>query len=157
MAIEIERKFLVTGDGWRTLGQGKVYRQGYIARGQGRTVRVRIAGDQGYLTIKGAAQGLARPEFEYAIPLADAEQLLAGLCDRPLIEKTRYRVPWSGLVWEIDEFWGDNQGLILAEVELTDEHQAIDRPDWIGEDVSHDTRYYNANLVNYPFCQWGKA
>lgn len=157
MAIEIERKFLVIGNDWRALGQGMVYRQGYIARSKGRTVRVRIAGDQGYLTIKGPAQGLARPEFEYPIPHLDAEQLLDNLCDRPLIEKIRYRIPWSGLLWEIDEFGGENQGLVLAEVELTDEHQVIERPDWIGEEVTQDPRYYNANLVTFPFSQWHRT
>ncbi|MCS6813426.1 MAG: CYTH domain-containing protein [Cyanobacteria bacterium] len=154
MAIEIERKFLVIGDAWRTLGQGTLYRQGYITKGQGRTVRVRIAGDQGYLTIKGAPVGLVRPEFEYAIPLADAETMLATLCDRPLIEKTRYRIDWDGLVWEVDEFLGENQGLIIAEVELTSPTQAITLPSWVGDEVTHDARYYNASLVSHPFSRW---
>lgn len=154
MAIEIERKFLVIGDAWRSLGQGTLYRQGYIARGQGRTVRVRTAGDQGYLTIKGASVSLARPEFEYPIPLADAETMLATLCDRPLIEKNRYRITWDGLVWEVDEFLGENQGLILAEVELTSPTQAITLPNWVGDEVTHDSRYYNASLVTHPFSRW---
>ncbi len=154
MAIEIERKFLVQGDEWRQLGQGTVYRQGYVARGNGRTVRVRIAGDRGYLTIKGATSGLSRLEFEYPIPITDAAELLETLCDRPLIEKTRYRIEYAGLIWEVDEFAGENQGLILAEVELTSEDQAITLPSWIGEDVTHDPRYYNSNLSQNPFSQW---
>jgi len=154
MAIEIERKFLVQGDQWRQLGHGTVYRQGYMAKGKGRTVRVRIAGDRGYLTIKGAPSGISRLEFEYPIPLADAEEMLATLCDRPLIEKTRYRIEWAGLVWEVDEFAGENQGLILAEVELTSEAQAITVPDWIGVEVTHDPRYYNSNLSKQPFLKW---
>jgi len=154
MAIEIERKFLVRDDEWRQLGQGTLYRQGYIARGYGRTVRVRIAGDRGYLTIKGATSGISRLEFEYPIPIADAEEMLETLCDRPLIEKTRYRIEWAGLVWEVDEFAGENQGLILAEVELTSEAQAITLPSWIGLEVTNDSRYYNSNLSKHPFLQW---
>ena len=141
------------GDAWRTLGTGKAYCQGYIASGNA-TVRVRIVGDQGFLTIKGKTQGLTRSEFEYPIPAEDAHAMLETLCDRPFIQKTRYQVTHEGLIWEIDEFDGDNQGLILAEVELTDEQQAIALPDWIGDEVSHDYRYFNANLVKYPYSQW---
>ncbi|MGI0486259.1 CYTH domain-containing protein [Pantanalinema rosaneae CENA516] len=155
MPTEIERKFLVIGDDWRQLAPGVVYSQGYIAKTDGRVVRVRIAGDQGYLTIKGATQGISRSEYEYVIPIEDARELLQTLCDRPLIEKTRYKIVQSGLVWEVDEFAGDNQGLIMAEVELSDANQAIDLPSWIGEEVSHDPRYYNSNLVKYPYSQWG--
>jgi adenylate cyclase len=154
VAIEIERKFLVVGDEWRSLGGGTVYRQGYIVSGRGRTVRVRVAGDRAYLTIKGPAAGFARSEFEYSIPLADATELLDTLCDRPLIEKTRHKIDWAGLVWEVDEFAGENQGLIIAEVELTDPHQSITQPDWIGEEVTGDPRYYNSNLTKYPFTRW---
>ncbi|MGG6294291.1 CYTH domain-containing protein [Leptolyngbya sp. AN02str] len=154
MGIEIERKFLVTGDGWRSLATGTSYRQGYLMAAQGRTVRVRIAGYQGYLTIKGATQGLTRREFEYEIPLADAEEMLHHLCDRPLIEKTRYKIPFKGLMWEVDEFAGENQGLIIAEVELENEQQAIALPEWIGQDVSHDPRYYNAYLSKHPYTRW---
>lgn len=154
MAIEIERKFLVVGDEWRSLGVGTVYRQGYIVSGRGRTVRVRVAGDRAYLTIKGPAAGFSRSEFEYPIPLADATELLDTLCDRPLIEKTRHKIDWAGLVWEVDEFAGENQGLIMAEVELTDPHQSITQPDWIGEEVTGDPRYYNSNLTKYPFTHW---
>lgn len=151
MAIEIERKFLVTGDEWRSLAVGETYRQGYIANINGRTVRVRVVGSQGYLTIKGLTTGSSRAEFEYKIPVGDAEELLETLCDRPLIEKTRYKINIGDLTWEVDEFGGENQGLILAEVELETEDQSIDIPHWIGEEVTSDPRYYNVNLVKNPF------
>lgn len=155
MGIEIERKFLVRNDDWRALGQGKLYRQGYITASPDCTVRVRIAGDQGYLTIKGATTGISRAEYEYAIPLADAAQLLDSICQSPLIEKTRYRITAAqGLVWEVDEFAGENQGLIIAEIELPDAEYAIELPDWIGAEVSDDPRYFNANLSKHPFCRW---
>lgn len=154
MGTEIERKFLVQGEGWRSLAQGVVYRQGYITASPDRTVRVRIAGDQGYLTLKGASHGISRSEYEYAIPLQDATEMLDQLCQRPLIEKTRYRIPWGNLVWEVDEFAGENQGLIMAEVELTDPNQTVTFPDWIGAEVSADPRYFNANLAKHPFRSW---
>ena len=154
MGVEIERKFLVVGDGWREGAVGTSYRQGYI-RTQGQaTVRVRVAGQTGYLTLKGPTEGLSRLEFEYEIPVTDADQLLKSLCDRPLIEKTRYRIDHQGLLWEIDEFKGDNQGLILAEVELETPDQVINPPPWIGQDVSHDSRYFNAYLAQSPFSSW---
>jgi CYTH domain-containing protein len=156
MAIEIERKFLVKGDGWRALAKGIVYCQGYIPAKEGRTVRVRIAGDRAFLTIKGPTVGNARSEFEYAIPVEDAREMLETLCDLPYIEKMRYKIIIGGLIWEVDEFVGDNQGLILAEVELTEEHQVIELPDWIGEEVSGDPRYFNVYLVKNPFTRWPK-
>lgn len=155
MPVEIERKFLVRGEGWRSLGPGKTYRQGYIATGDGRaTVRIRTVGDRGYLTLKGKSEGMTRPEFEYPIPREDAQSLLDTLCDLPLIEKTRYAIPWGDLIWEVDEFSGDNAGLILAEVELTDERQPIELPPWIGEEVTGDPRYYNVNLAQNPYRTW---
>lgn len=155
MAKEIERKFLVVGDQWRHLAKGDFYRQGYIATAQaGQSVRIRIAGEQGYLTIKGPAEGLTRAEFEYEIPLEDAREMLDTLCDRPLIEKIRYRLPVGEVVWEIDEFAGDNTGLVVAEVELTSENQIFERPDWLGEEVSGQLKYYNASLVKSPYSQW---
>jgi CYTH domain-containing protein len=117
-------------------------------------VRVRIVGDRGFLTIKGPTEGNSRAEFEYPIPLEDARTLLDNLCDPPLIEKIRYQIKVGGLVWEIDEFSGENQGLIVAEVELTDENQAIALPDWVGREVSDDPRYFNVNLVRNPYCNW---
>jgi CYTH domain-containing protein len=154
MATEIERKFLVKNDTWRNLGPGKMYCQGYISTVNRTTVRVRIVGEQGYLTIKGKTVGKSRSEFEYPIPIEDARIMLDTLCDRPLIEKIRYKIQQGDLVWEVDEFLGDNQGLILAEVELKDENQGIELPDWIREEVSHDARYYNVNLVNHPYREW---
>lgn len=153
MAVEIERKFLVKGDGWRSLAVGSIYRQGYITTHTNTTVRVRIVGTQGYLTIKGPTAGQARAEFEYPIPLEDAQEMLETLCDRPLIEKTRYKIEQGDLVWEIDEFMGENQGLILAEVELQHEHQSFDLPQWIDREVS-DPKYFNVNLAKHPYSQW---
>ncbi|MBD2387051.1 CYTH domain-containing protein [Cylindrospermum sp. FACHB-282] len=154
MAKEIERKFLVKDDSWRNLAEGKVYCQGYIPTQKGATVRVRIVGNQAYLTIKGPSVKYSRSEFEYPIPIADAEEMLDTLCSRPLIEKIRYRVEYGGLIWEIDEFDGVNKGLIIAEVELSDEQQQIELPIWIGEEVSDDPKYFNSNLVKHPFSQW---
>lgn len=154
MPTEIERKFLVKNDDWRSLGTGTFYCQGYLVNSPSKTVRVRIAGEQAYLTIKGATAGIARAEYEYAIPTDHAQELLETLCEPPLIQKTRYRVELDGLLWEIDEFDGENQGLIVAEVELADEQQAIALPDWIGAEVSHDSRYYNANLSKHPYSRW---
>jgi adenylate cyclase len=154
MAKEIERKFLVRGNSWRSQDGGKRYRQGYLSRVKERTVRVRTTGDKGFITIKGESVGATRSEYEYEIPLADANEMLDRLCERPLIEKTRYRVSNEGLVWEIDEFEGGNRGLIVAEVELKDETQSITLPVWVGQEVTDDPRYFNANLVANPFSQW---
>ncbi|MBD2058552.1 CYTH domain-containing protein [Oculatella sp. FACHB-28] len=154
MATEIERKFLVVGDEWRKSAIGTLYRQGYIFSDVRRTVRVRVAGEKGFLTIKGTAVGLVRPEFEYAIPTEDATLMLDTLCDRPLIEKTRHVLRQGDLTWEIDEFAGENQGLIVAEVELSDENQPVELPSWIGPEVSHDPRYFNAALAKNPFSHW---
>ena len=155
MAQEIERKFLVQNDVWRSLAEGRYYCQGYIPTQGKQTVRVRIIGDQGYLTLKGPAIGISRSEFEYEIPLADAQAMLSELCQTPLIEKHRYRIPLGNVVWEVDDFLGENQGLIVAEVELTHSEQAVELPSWIGEEVTGDPRYYNAALVNNPFKDWG--
>jgi adenylate cyclase len=154
MGIEIERKFLVRGDAWRTDAIGTAYRQGYLHADADRTVRVRVAGPQAWLTIKGPTTGARRLEYEYPIPLADAEELLVHLCGRPLIEKVRYRIPHGGLIWEVDELEGGNAGLVLAEVELTREDQAITLPPWVGEEVTGDPRYYNASLAQRPYTQW---
>jgi adenylate cyclase len=154
MALEIERKFLVVGDAWRSLATGTLYRQGYVVLGAGKTVRVRVAGSTGYLTIKGPSVNLARTEFEYEIPLDDAMTLLDTLCEQPLVEKTRYKIPYGGMVWEVDEFAGENQGLIVAEVELATADQAIALPPWVGADVSDDPRYFNVYLVQHPYRQW---
>lgn len=152
MAEEIERKFLVTGTAWKA-GGGERFRQGYLSSVPERTVRVRVAGEQGFLTIKGVNRGLARAEFEYPIPLADAEALLV-LCETPLIEKTRYRIQHGAHLWEVDEFHGVNAGLVVAEVELRSADEEPERPDWVGAEVSDDPRYFNASLVKCPFTTW---
>ncbi|MEO0352429.1 MAG: CYTH domain-containing protein [Cyanobacteria bacterium P01_A01_bin.15] len=157
MAKEIERKFLVQADTWRTLAEGRYYCQGYIPTQGKQTVRSRIVGDRGYLTLKGPVVGMSRSEFEYEIPLADAQAILAELCQRPLIEKHRYRIPLGDKVWEVDEFLGENQGLVVAEVELTHPEQTLDIPSWIGKEVTGEARYYNSNLVKNPFKHWGTA
>jgi len=155
MAVEIERKFLVQGSDWRQ-GAGLQLSQGYLNRDPARTVRVRIAGRQAFLTIKGISQGaqmMSRQEFEYEIPMADAEALLK-LCDGPVIEKLRRRIAVGGHVWEVDEFFGDNAGLVVAEVELNSEEQSFDKPAWLGAEVTHDARYFNSNLAAHPYSQW---
>ena len=156
MAVEIERKFLVADIGadaaWRQV-TGVVYRQGYLNRDKARTVRVRVAGSAAYLTIKGVSVGPTRAEFEYAIPVMDAEALLL-LCNGPLIEKTRHVLQHAGTTWEVDVFAGDNAGLIVAEVELSRPDEPFARPDWLGEDVSLDIRYYNSQLARHPYPTW---
>jgi len=154
MGTEIERKFLLQGEGWRALGQPVLLRQGYLSSQRARVVRVRIEGETAMLTIKGPSVGASRGEWEYPIPLADAEVFLATLCEQPLVEKYRRRIGFGGLVWEVDEFLGVNAGLVVAEVELTAEDQAFDKPDWVGDEVTHDARYFNANLIRQPFSTW---
>jgi len=153
VGTEIERKFLVRGDAWRALGRAAVFRQGYLSTVKERTVRIRVVGDQGWITVKGLTVGATRAEFEYAIPVNDAQEMLE-LCAQPLIEKTRTVVDLGDLQWEIDEFTGPNEGLIVAEVELQRGDQEIDLPDWVGDEVTDDPRYYNANLTAHPFSTW---
>lgn len=154
MKTEIERKFLVVGDAWRALAQGVAYRQGYLCRAGGCSVRVRIAGEKAFLTVKGRTSGITRAEYEYEIPLADGEELLGNLAEKPIITKTRRKIPYAGFVWDVDEFHGANQGLILAEIELEREDQPFDKPAWIGEEVTGDPRYGNAALAQRPFSAW---
>ena len=154
MGLEIERKFLLKNDNWRKLAQGVEYRQGYLSSVKERSVRIRTIKDQGYLTVKGVSRGATRVEYEYVIPVDEARAMLDTLCEKPLIEKKRYKVSHQGLTWEIDEFFGENQGLIMAEVELASEDQEFEKPDWIGAEVTHDSRYFNANLVHNPYSQW---
>ena len=159
MGIEIERKFLV-GDASVVDGRlGIPMRQGYLSLDPERTVRVRVSGVRAFVTIKGAPSdsGASRAEYEYEIPVPDAEELLDRLALRPLVEKTRYRVTVGRLVWEIDVFAGDNAGLVVAEVELPSEATALILPDWVGEEVTGDPRYYNASLVSLPFRNWDKS
>jgi adenylate cyclase len=157
MGVEIERKFLVLGDEWKEQGQGVRMRQGYICSDAGRVVRVRIEGERAMLTIKGKTEGISRSEWEYPIPVPDAQQLLESMCEKPLIEKTRRRIDFGGFVWEVDEFFGENTGLVVAEIELASESQEFTKPDWVGAEVSHDRRYANANLFKHPYCRWDKA
>ncbi len=168
MPIEIERKFLLASDAWRQEVQRATrMRQGYLAGESGRTVRVRVKGEgvggRGYLTIKGRSdpEGLARAEFEYEIPLGDAEAMLASLCVWPVVEKTRHDVPAKGgsagtgaLMWEVDVFSGANEGLIVAEIELPTEDAAFEKPEWLGEEVTRDPRYRNSALARKPFTTW---
>ncbi len=156
MPQEIERKYLVTGSSWKEGAVGTAYRQGYLAKDAERTVRVRIAGEEAFLTIKGRTQGVSRAEYEYGIPLEEARELLS-LCDGPLVEKTRYKIPHEGLTWEVDVFHGDNEGLILAEVELEREDTPVTLPDWAGAEVSQDARYYNSSLSKRPYKSWAKG
>jgi CYTH domain-containing protein len=153
MKMEIERKFLVAGDGWRDVaGDGDPYEQGYIFSGPDQvTVRVRRAGDRGFLTLKGASEGISRPELEYEIPVDDAEYMLKNFCGSRVVSKKRYHASINGSHWEIDEFSGKNKGLVLAEIELESEGQAFEKPDWIDEEVSCDPRYFNATLAATPF------
>lgn len=155
MGKEIERKFLVNGDAWRSLAQGTRYRQGYLSTVKERTVRVRTIADKGYLTVKGVNKGIARVEFEYEIPIDDANALLDDLCERPLIEKDRYKILSGDHTWEVDEFFGDNAGLVVAEVELESEEQVVETPAWIDREVSDDPRFFNANLIANPYRNWG--
>jgi len=155
MPLEIERKFLVKTDLWHPdPARGARYRQGYLSTEPARVVRVRVAGTSGFLTIKGKTVGSVRAEFEYAIPLVDAEAMLDHLCIRPLIEKVRYRELVGKYTWEIDVFEGDNAGLIVAEIELPSARAKFDRPPWAGAEVTKDPRYFNSSLAVHPFSQW---
>ncbi|MBT7952662.1 MAG: CYTH domain-containing protein [Gammaproteobacteria bacterium] len=155
MGIEIERKFLLLDDSWRTYvnGQTKIV-QGYLATTESSSIRVRIQGEVANLNIKSMTIGVSRAEFEYPIPIADAEDILANLCKRPKIEKTRHYIKQDTHTWEIDVFEGDNRGLIVAEIELTAINEEFKRPAWLGQEVSDDERYYNVSLVKYPFKDW---
>jgi len=155
MGVEIERKYLLASPAWRQGAVGVAYRQGYLSREKGRTVRVRVAADQGYLTIKGPTRGATRAEFEYQVPRDDAEAML-GLCEGPLVEKVRYRVEFQGFTWEIDEFTGANAGLVVAEIELPAEDTAFPLPPWVGPEVTQDPRYANSQLSIAPFSTWAR-
>jgi CYTH domain-containing protein len=154
MGEEIERKFLVATEGWRETAKGTRYRQGFLSTEPERTVRVRVAGPRGSITVKGKNVGARRAEFEYEIPVADAERMLDTLCKRPLIEKVRYTVAVAPHTWEIDVFEGENAGLVVAEIELRSEHEAFDKPEWVGDEVTGDPRYFNSNLVSNPYQTW---
>ncbi len=158
MAREIEHKFLTANESWR---DGAVRRismvQGYLANGPRASIRVRIAGDRAWLNIKGGGFVASRQEFEYDVPLDDAAEMLESLCEGPLVEKTRHIVPYGGLEWEVDEFYGRNRGLVVAELELEHEGQVFEHPPWLGPEVTHLPRYYNVRLVEHPYSEWTEA
>ena len=155
MAREIERKFLVDGDAWRAQAVRSIrMRQGYLSEGYARSIRVRIENDRAFINIKSSEDGIHRLEYEYEIPLADAEEILDRIALRPLIEKTRYLVRHAGFEWEIDVFEGDNRGLVIAEVELPSADTHVTLPEWVGMEVSDDLRYYNVSLQKHPYCTW---
>lgn len=157
MGIEIERKFLVRSEVWESVRTGSIglpIRQGYLCSETGCTIRVRQYGPDAFLTLKGASRGFTRMEFEYSIPPEDAREMLENLCSGPILEKTRYRVPFGGLTWDVDVFEGANSGLILAEVELDHPDRDFPLPDWAGEEVTGDPRYYNSQLAVCPYRSW---
>ncbi|WP_043613368.1 CYTH domain-containing protein [Chromobacterium violaceum] len=153
MALEIERRFVVSGDGWRGLAPAVQYRQGYLSVEKERTVRVRVVGQQAWLTLKSNISNVSRHEFEYPIPLADAQTIMGAMCPM-VVDKLRHRIEHGGFVWEVDEFFGDNAGLVLAEIELPDEETPFAKPDWVGEEVTEDGRYTNAYLSKHPYRSW---
>jgi CYTH domain-containing protein len=153
MGTEIERKFLVRGDAWRNGARRVDCAQGYLAAGDNVAVRVRIMGDASQLTVKSNRTGVTRLEFEYTIPSEDARDMLNNCCNT-LIEKTRYYIDYSGMTWEVDEFHGDNEGLVVAEIELEREDQPFEKPPWLGDEVSTDSRYFNSNLSKHPYREW---
>ncbi len=158
MATEIEHKFLIRDDRWRRQVESAVWmRQGYLTSDARCSVRVRVADGRGFLNLKSGTLGIQRSEYEYPIPLAEAEEILDTLCEKPLLEKTRHYLRHGEHLWEIDEFAGDNAGLIVAEVELKHPEEPFARPDWLGEEVSHDIRYYNSQLVRVPYSRWSCA
>lgn len=155
MGIEIERKFLVANDGWRKDIISEIrLKQGYLANQERASVRVRIGGDKAYLNIKSATLNIRRSEFEYEVPVRDAEEMLEQVAIRPFIDKTRYRVKCGEHVWEVDLFHGENEGLIVAEIELETEDESFKMPEWVGDEVSGNAKYFNACLVKHPFCKW---
>jgi adenylate cyclase len=153
MSVEIERKFLIVGDGYKENAEATKIQQGYLSKDPERTVRIRVRGDEGYITVKGKTRGASRAEYEYNIPSKDAAQLIK-MCLQPLVEKTRYVVEHAGMTWEVDEFSGDNQGLVVAEIELESEDQKFPLPDWVGDEVTQDPRYYNSQLSSFPYKDW---
>jgi adenylate cyclase len=154
MSQEIERKYLVKSNDYQSIGKPVYIHQGFLSTEKDRVVRIRIYGDDAFLTIKGVSKGIARAEFEYPVPLEDAKFMLENLCLRPTIEKYRYKIEYEGFTWEVDEFLGENEGLVVAEIELDHEGRQFPKPAWIGEEVTDDIRYFNANLVKNPYKNW---
>lgn len=158
MPKEIERKFTIDTNQFDRPANGIRIKQGYLpmAEDTQTVARVRVKGDKGYLTVKGKNVGATRPEFEYGIPLSDAEEMLSNLCQRPIIEKERFEIQVDDHLWEVDIFFGDNEGLVIAEVELSSEEETFERPPWVLDEVTEDARYYNSNLMTHPFKDWSK-
>ena len=157
MSTEIERKYMVVEESWKTeVVQSTPIEQGYFPTQKGVTVRIRRRGEKGYLTVKGPSFGISRAEFEYTIPLSDAIEMLETLCQGGRIQKVRHLIPYGDHTWELDVFEGANQGLVTAEVELQAEDETFEKPPWLGREVSEDPRYRNAALVRAPFSQWGE-
>lgn len=154
MAIEIERKFLVINTQYKINAVSAVFKQGYLSIDSDKTVRVRSSGEKGFLTIKGRTRNCSREEFEYEIPVHEAEEMLENLCIKPIIEKRRYFLSHEGCDWIVDEFSGLNEGLVVAEIELEDENQDFKKPEWLGNEISSDPRYFNSNLVLNPYKSW---
>jgi len=154
MAKEIERKFLVKSTKYRELAEPITFSQGYISRVPGKIVRVRLAGEQGFITIKGISAGYERDEFEYEIPSADARQILDKFCEKPLIEKTRRTITFKDKIWIVDEFEAENEGLVVAEIELESSDETFEKPAWLGCEVTSNPRYYNSHLVVNPYKDW---
>ena len=154
MAVEIERKFLIDTNKLPTLKNGYQIKQGYIQTVDHTTVRVRIKDKDAFLTIKGKSEGATRLEFEYPIPLNDANEMLENLCNTSVIDKTRYLVKYEGHTWEVDIFEGENKGLVIAEIELKSEDEVFTLPDWVTKEVTNDIRYFNSNLIENPYLNW---
>ncbi len=155
MGIEIERKFLVKDISYRQLAKGVYYKQGYLSSNPDSTIRIRVIEQKAYFTIKGINNGISRLEFEYEMPVEDADEIIDKLCQKPIIEKYRYKLIHEGFIWEVDEFLGDNAGLVIAEIELPSKDKVFLKPDFVGEEVTSDLRFYNSNLVEKPFKSWG--
>lgn len=154
MAFELKRKFLVTDQDWGALAPGVTIRQGYLPTADDIVARVRFAGDEGFLTVKGPDRGTGRPEFEFSIPRAQARRILVDLCDKPIIEKTRHHVVYGDRIWKIDVFHSDNEGLVVAGTETSSKKEDVDLPPWVTEEVTDNPRYDNASLVKTPYRSW---
>lgn len=154
MKNEIERKFLVVNNSYRQMAKGILIQQGFLSTDKNRTVRVRIVGGEAWLTVKGKSTGAVRKEFEFQIPADEAKEMIQTICIKPVISKIRYRIRKGEVLWEIDEFLEENAGLIIAEVEIPFENYELEFPDWIGEEVTQNEKYYNARLVEHPYKSW---
>ncbi|WP_040509907.1 CYTH domain-containing protein [Leptospira wolffii] len=152
--MEIERKFLVTNSDYKKDAFPSIILQGYLNSDKNRTVRVRIESNKAYITVKSKTVGISRQEFEYEIPITDAEEMISNICEKPVVKKLRYLINFQGSIWEVDEFLEENEGLVVAEIELKSENEIFNKPDWIGKEVSDDPKYFNSNLIRSPFRHW---